>query len=91
MTFEGSIETINEMGMVYSSPVALEVDQFVTNIDSSLFKSLGIVNPRLQVCECQKKEKEPGYQVYFSFVELSDEHIKLIRQWVVEHCLKKAS
>lgn len=91
MSFSGSITSINEMGMVYTSPVPLEVDQFYTNIEAPLFKSLGVQNPRLQVCECAKREEEPGYEIFFSFVELSEEHIRSIRQWVVEKCLKKAA
>ena len=88
MTFQARIVSISEMGMVLDSTIALEPGRVLCGFENPIFSRLGIVSPKLQICEC-RKEKE-RFVLYVSFIDLSEHDIRALREWVIERTLKRA-
>lgn len=89
MNYQGTIKSVSEVGMVMYSPIPMEMHTVVREIGGDLFKQLGIVKPKLFVCECHFDEKKNCYVLFLSFSDLSESHIRTIRQWVVGESLKR--
>lgn len=79
ITSVGHVTTVSEMGMRLWSPVKLKIKS-QPKIKTKFLEEIGINPPALKVYDC-KPSTNDGFDVYISFVGLSEPDLQKIRQF----------
>lgn len=88
ISFPIKILSIGESGMVMLAPFPVNREH-AYKLTAPLFNKVGVKQPKFHLLESQ--ENEGKFQLYFTFVGMSDEDVQTVRSWVIEETLKRAS